>query len=227
MQALQDDNHSDHYSASNSLSNNVKSFHTQNDAKSARSSSKSSNRGRNKVQDIIPMQRRKRKPVKVTKIRSSTSKTLRTWPKYKHGKHPARYFMGVIYCLLQLFLGLSYAPLTPISETVSKAFDCSLQLINLTSASFFVSSIIFLYPSVELIRRTSLSTAVKTASFFLLVGFILKMLIKESVWWVVIGQFVIGSTSMVFENIKAKFVTDWFEGDEVNGKTLLLLFLMF
>lgn len=56
---------------------------------------------------------------KKNKIKKKLAKSFKI---YEYGKNPRRYLIGILYASLNMLLGMSSNPLTPIAVTISRVF---------------------------------------------------------------------------------------------------------
>jgi len=97
-----------------------------------------------------------------------------------------------------------------------KAYDTPIDQINLTSSVFLLTMTIFAYPSIYIIKQIGIKVSIKLAMFMFFIGTLMRVLIGESIYLVIFGQFLCGFASAFIGNLQVRVISEWFNEKEVS-----------
>lgn len=144
-------------------------------------------------------------------------------PLKTHGKDPFRYVMGVLYLLELFLLGITIVPLTPIGVTVrkvkknkKKVYEIESSTVTFTTSLYSLAVFIGSIPGIMISERIGIKHTMRLGSALLAIGMLLRTLINQWFYVVIIGQIVAGLSASFISNMKAKFISEWFSAKEVN-----------
>lgn len=98
---------------------------------------------------------------------------------------------------------------------ILKALGVNIETINLSVSCFYLSSGIFAFPSIELIKNFGVNFSFKISIFFMFVAFGLRILNQEDMYGIIFGNFLLGISSNILNNTHNKLISSWFGKKEV------------
>lgn len=83
---------------------------------------------------------------------------------------------------------------------------------------------IFAFPSIFIIKNLGIKFSVKLSMFMFFIGTVMRVLIFESIYLVIFGQFLCGFAAPFIANLQVKVISEWFDEKEVSLPLLPLQF---
>lgn len=163
---------------------------------------------------------------KLLRSNSQDSLVLRRRSKkfYPRGKNPRRYLVVLLFFLQNALSGMSRCELLAIPVTSSKVnsvnnflkiLKLNYFMINLLFASFFFATGFSTFFLFCIMKKIGPSNSVKLAVLLMFTGFCLKTLFVQSIYLLVLGQFLAGVSTVLLKNVQEELVFDWFGRKEV------------
>eukprot|EP00825_Cyclidium_porcatum_P025372 TRINITY_DN27603_c0_g1_i1.p1 TRINITY_DN27603_c0_g1~~TRINITY_DN27603_c0_g1_i1.p1 ORF type:complete len:240 (-),score=24.83 TRINITY_DN27603_c0_g1_i1:26-745(-) len=136
-----------------------------------------------------------------------------------------RWVIVVLYSFACLLNSFPLFALAPIAERVQQLYHFSRFQINLTTLLFYLAFPFANFVSNWLTDNIGLKLAMSLGNILMIVGTGMRLFIDQSIYLVMIGQFIIGFGATFVINPLNKVSTNWFKPKKRAGITILFSFL--
>jgi MFS family permease len=133
---------------------------------------------------------------------------------YEQGGDPYRFVIVAIFVFSSMLAGMAFNPLTPIASTAILIFKIGGDTIGLTTSICQVATVVLSLPAVAFAGKFGPKFSAIIGTLLISIGFSLRILINESIFFVLIGQVLAGFGGPFINNIQSIVINQWFNKKE-------------
>lgn len=133
---------------------------------------------------------------------------------YEQGGDPYRFVIVAIFVFSSMLAGMAFNPLTPIANTAILIFKIGGDTIGLTTSICQVATVVLSLPAVAFAGKFGPKFSAIIGTLLISIGFSLRILINESIFFVLIGQVLAGFGGPFINNIQSIVINQWFNKKE-------------
>lgn len=129
---------------------------------------------------------------------------------YEQGGDPYRFVIVAIYVFSSMLVGMAFNPLTPIANTAILIYDLGGETIGLTTSICQIANVMMSLPAVSFATKFGPKFSAILGTVFISIGFSMRILVDESILFVLIGQVLAGFGGPFINSIQSTVINQWF-----------------